>query len=190
MPTTNSTGSAGNCLQRRPEIRTLVSGGVLPQRSDQAGFRPGAERLNEELTGRVRVVNYSGSGIETTFTQGEDGALAALVPLLPASDERQLLLVGTLADAVEDRQMHLFQRMGIETIRSLPPRQSTDLPAVGAGTTVLLTQPFSRKLRACSATAAPRCSRPPSRWGPRESPLGWRLLLLPSICLMNGLLRC
>jgi light-independent protochlorophyllide reductase subunit N len=26
-----------------------------------------------------------------------------LVPLLPASDERQLLLVGTLADAVEDR---------------------------------------------------------------------------------------
>ena len=38
--------------------------------------------------------------------------------------------------------MHLFQRMGIETIRSLPPRQSTDLPAVGAGTTVLLTQPF------------------------------------------------
>ena len=42
-----------------------------------------AERLNDELVGRVRVVNYSGSGIETTFTQGEDGALAALVPLLP-----------------------------------------------------------------------------------------------------------
>ena len=90
----------------------------------------------------MRVVNYSGSGIETTFTQGEDGALAALTPLLPASDERQLLLVGTLADAVEDRLIHLFGRLGIETVRSFPPRQSTELPAVGPGTTVLLTQPF------------------------------------------------
>ena len=129
-------------LQRRPEIRTLFLVGSCPSEVIKLDLARAAERLNEELTGRVRVVNYSGSGIETTFTQGEDGALAALVPLLPASDERQLLLVGTLADAVEDRQMHLFQRMGIETIRSLPPRQSTDLPAVGAGTTVLLTQPF------------------------------------------------
>ena len=129
-------------LQRRPEIRSLLLVGSCPSEVIKLDLARAAERLNDELSGRVRVVNYSGSGIETTFTQGEDGALAALVPLLPASDERQLLLVGTLADAVEDRQMHLFQRRGIETIRSLPPRQSTDLPAVGPGTTVLLTQPF------------------------------------------------
>jgi light-independent protochlorophyllide reductase subunit N len=32
----------------------------------------------------VRVLNYSGSGIETTFTQGEDACLASLVPTLAA----------------------------------------------------------------------------------------------------------
>ena len=47
------------------------------------------------------------------------------LPLLPSSAERQLLLVGTLADAVEDRLIHLFGRLGIDRVRSLPPRQST-----------------------------------------------------------------
>ena len=129
-------------LQRRPEIRTLFLVGSCPSEVIKLDLARAAERLNEDLRGRVRVVNYSGSGIETTFTQGEDGALAALTPLLAASDERQLLLVGTLADAVEDRLIHLFGRLGIETVRSFPPRQSTELPAVGPGTTVLLTQPF------------------------------------------------
>ena len=133
---------ARELLQRRPEIRTLFLVGSCPSEVIKLDLARAAERLNEELRGRVQVVNYSGSGIETTFTQGEDGALAALVPLLPASDERQLLLVGTLADPVEDRLIHLFHQLGISSIRSLPPRQSTALPPVGAGTTVLLTQPY------------------------------------------------
>ena len=99
--------------------------------------------------------------------------------------------MGTLADAVEDRQMHLFQRMGIETIRSLPPRQSTDLPAVGAGTTVLLTQPFlTETARLLKRPRRHGAHVPPSPWGPRGVAAGWRLLLLPSICLMNGWLLC
>jgi len=138
-------------LARRPEIRTLFLVGSCPSEVIKLDLARASERLNEELEGRVRVVNYSGSGIETTFTQGEDGALSALVPMLPASDEQQLLLVGTLADAVEDRLITLFHRLGIKTIRSLPPRQSTDLPPVGKGTKVLLCQPFlgdtSRRLR-------------------------------------------
>jgi light-independent protochlorophyllide reductase subunit N len=138
-------------LARRPEIRTLFLVGSCPSEVIKLDLARASERLNEELEGRVRVVNYSGSGIETTFTQGEDGALSALVPMLPASDEQQLLLVGTLADAVEDRLITLFRRLGINTIRSLPPRQSTDLPPVGKGTKVLLCQPFlgdtSRRLR-------------------------------------------
>ena len=133
---------ARELLQRRPEIKTLFLVGSCPSEVIKLDLARAAERLNEEMQGRVRVVNYSGSGIETTFTQGEDGALAALVPLLPGSEERQLLLVGTLADAVEDRLIQLFHRLGISSIRSLPPRQSTELPAVGAGTTVLLTQPY------------------------------------------------
>ena len=147
---------ARELLQRRPEIRTLFLVGSCPSEVIKLDLARAAERLNDELQGRVRVVNYSGSGIETTFTQGEDGALAALVPLLPASDERQLLLVGTLADAVEDRLIHLFGRLGVDNVSSLPPRQSTALPPVGPGTTVLLTQPFltdtARLLRNRGAT--------------------------------------
>jgi light-independent protochlorophyllide reductase subunit N len=50
--------------------------------------------------------------------------------------------VGTLADAVEDRLVGLFQRLGIERVASLPPRRSTELPSVGPGTRLLLAQPF------------------------------------------------
>ena len=133
---------ARELLARRPEIRTLFLVGSCPSEVIKLDLARAAERLNEELQGRVRVVNYSGSGIETTFTEGEDGALSALVPFLPSTDKRQLLLAGTLADAVEDRLVHLFSRLGIETVCTLPPRQSTELPGVGPGTTVLLTQPF------------------------------------------------
>ena len=112
-------------LQRRPEIRTLFLVGSCPSEVIKLDLARAAERLSDELRGRVRVVNYSGSGIETTFTQGEDGALAALVPFLPSSDERQLLLVGTLADPVEDRLTHLFNTLDFNELKSLPPRPST-----------------------------------------------------------------
>ena len=128
-------------LQRRPEIRTLFLVGSCPSEVIKLDLSRAAERLTAQLAGRVRVLNYSGSGIETTFTQGEDNALQALLPLMPAKEESQLLIVGTLADAVEDRFVALFERLGIPTVRSLPPRRSTELPPVGPGTRVLLAQP-------------------------------------------------
>jgi light-independent protochlorophyllide reductase subunit N len=129
-------------LERRPEIRTLFLVGSCPSEVIKLDLAKAAERLSAQLLGRVRVLNYSGSGIETTFTQGEDNALMAMLPLMGSSDEEQLLIVGTLADAVEDRFRLLFERMGIPSVRSLPPRRSTDLPSVGKGTRVLLAQPF------------------------------------------------
>jgi light-independent protochlorophyllide reductase subunit N len=93
----------------------------------------------------VRVLSYSGSGIETTFTEGEDACLASLVPELPthAADAPQsLLVVGTLADIVEDQLRRLLTAMGIENLHFLPPRNSTQLPAVGPNTVFLLAQPF------------------------------------------------
>jgi light-independent protochlorophyllide reductase subunit N len=129
-------------LERRPEIRTLFLVGSCPSEVIKLDLARAAERLSERMAGRVRVLNYSGSGIETTFTQGEDQALLAMLPLMPASDEEQLLIVGTLADAVEDRFTALFERMGIARVRSLPPRRSTELPPVGPGTRLLLAQPF------------------------------------------------
>ena len=148
-------------LERRPEIRTLFLVGSCPSEVIKLDLAKAAERINRRLAGQVMVINYSGSGIETTFTQGEDQALTALVPLLPASDEPQLLLVGTLADMVEDRLIGLFQRLGIKVVRSLPPRRSTELPPVGRGTKVLLAQPFlSATARALQARGAELISAP------------------------------
>jgi light-independent protochlorophyllide reductase subunit N len=129
-------------LERRPEIRTLFLVGSCPSEVIKLDLAKAAERLNRAHAGRVTVLNYSGSGIETTFTQGEDGALQALIPLMPATDQQQLLIVGTLADAVEDRLVGLFHKLGIERVASLPPRRSSELPAVGPGTKLLLAQPF------------------------------------------------
>ncbi|MEB3202973.1 MAG: ferredoxin:protochlorophyllide reductase (ATP-dependent) subunit N [Synechococcus sp.] len=140
-------------LARRPEIRTLFLVGSCPSEVIKLDLAKAAERLNTQLAGRVMVLNYSGSGIETTFTQGEDQALLAMVPLMPASQVDQLMIVGTLADAVEDRLVQLFGRLGIPRITSLPPRHSTELPPVGSGTRVLLAQPF------LSATARALVSR-------------------------------
>jgi light-independent protochlorophyllide reductase subunit N len=140
-------------LERRPEIRTLFLVGSCPSEVIKLDLAKAADRLNTQLRGRVMVLNYSGSGIETTFTQGEDQALLAMVPLMPASDVDQLLIVGTLADAVEDRLVQLFGRLGIPVVTSLPPRRSTELPPIGPGTRVLLAQPF------LSATARALVSR-------------------------------
>ncbi len=131
-----------NLLKRRPEIRTLFLVGSCPSEVIKIDLSRAAERLNAQFNGQVTVLNYSGSGIETTFTQGEDGALKALVPLLPKSSENQLLLVGTLANAVEDRLKTIFKRLGLQKVESFPPRQSTELPAIGPGTKVLLAQPY------------------------------------------------
>ena len=142
-------------LARRPEIRTLFLVGSCPSEVIKLDLTKAAERLNRQLLGQVTVLNYSGSGIETTFTQGEDQALVAMTPLMPTSDEPQLLIAGTLADAVEDRLVDLFGRMGVAAVRSLPPRRSTELPPVGKGTKVLLAQPFlSATARALIARGA------------------------------------
>lgn len=148
-------------LARRPEIRTLFLVGSCPSEVIKLDLGKAAERLSTRLAGRVRVLNYTGSGIETTFTQGEDQALTAMAPLLPSSDEPQLLIAGTLADAVEDRLVELFGRMGVSTVRSLPPRRSTELPPVGKGTKLLLAQPFlSATARALVARGAELISSP------------------------------
>jgi light-independent protochlorophyllide reductase subunit N len=129
-------------LERRPEIRTLFLVGSCPSEVIKLDLAKAAERLGRQHAGRVMVLNYSGSGIETTFTQGEDGALQALIPLMPSTDQQQLLIAGTLADGVEDRLISLFHKLGIERVASLPPRRSSELPAVGPGTKLLLAQPF------------------------------------------------
>ncbi len=130
-------------LERRPDIGTLFLVGSCPSEVIKLDLAKAAERLNGRFMPRVRVLNYSGSGIETTFTQGEDNALKALVPVLPASTEKQLLVVGCLADVVEDQFGRIFDSLGIGPVRYLPARRAGDLPPVGPGTSLLLAQPFN-----------------------------------------------
>jgi light-independent protochlorophyllide reductase subunit N len=123
-----------------------------------------AARLSARVAPRVRVLSYSGSGIETTFTQGEDACLASLVPALPAEpagSPASLLVVGALADVVEDQFARLFADLGIAPVRFLPPRRSGDLPPVGPGTRYLLAQPFlSDTARALEERGATRLDAP------------------------------
>lgn len=129
-------------ISRRPEIKTLFLVGSCPSEVIKLDLATVAEKLNTRFLGQVRFVNYSGSGIETTFTQGEDGALKALLPLMESTDDEKLLLVGTIANNVEDRFKKIFNNIGITNVESFPPRQSTELPKIGKNTKVLLTQPY------------------------------------------------
>jgi hypothetical protein len=93
-------------LERRPEIRLLFLVGSCPSEVIKLDLSRAASRLSGQFSPRVRVLNYSGSGIETTFTQGEDACLASLVPVLgraSAEAPPSLLVVGALADVVEDQ---------------------------------------------------------------------------------------
>ena len=132
-------------LSRRPEIKTLFLVGSCPSEVIKLDLAKAAEKLGARHAGDVRILNYSGSGIETTFTQGEDACLASLVPEMPAAAPDaapELLLVGSLPDIVEDQFLRLFADLGIERVGVLPARKSGELPAVGTNTRFLLAQPF------------------------------------------------
>ena len=129
-------------LERRPDIKLLFLVGSCPSEVIKLDLSRAAERLSRSFTPRVRILNYSGSGIETTFTQGEDACLASLVPDMPHDDGRSLMVVGTLADVVEDQFRRLFEELGIGPVHFFPPRHAHELPAVGPKTTFLLAQPF------------------------------------------------
>ena len=129
-------------LARRPDIKQLFLVGSCPSEVIKLDLARAAERLSGMHAPHVRVYNYSGSGIETTFTQGEDACLAAMVPTLPQTTARELLLVGALPDVVEDQALSLLAAMGVGPVRMLPARRSADLPAVGSNTVFALVQPF------------------------------------------------
>jgi light-independent protochlorophyllide reductase subunit N len=98
--------------------------------------------MSAKYAPRVRVINFSGSGIETTFTEGEDACLAAMVPVLPETQSRQLLLAGALPDVVQDQMLGLLADMGIGDVTVLPAARADDPVAVGPNTVFALTQPF------------------------------------------------
>jgi len=128
-------------LERRPDIRQLFLVGSCPSEVIKLDLSRAAERLSVAHGPHVRVLSYSGSGIETTFTQGEDACLAAMVPVLPEARARELMVVGALPDVVEDQFRALFEALGIP-VTFLPARRRDGAPGVGPETRFLLAQPF------------------------------------------------
>jgi light-independent protochlorophyllide reductase subunit N len=151
-------------LERRPEIKLLFLVGSCPSEVIKLDLSRAASRLSGRYAPAVRVLNYSGSGIETTFTQGEDACLASLVPGLPctpAEEPAALLVVGTLADVVEDQFSRLFEQLGIGPVHFFPPRRAGAMPAVGVSTRMLLAQPFlADTARALEARGVTRLAAP------------------------------
>ncbi|MEM8876279.1 MAG: ferredoxin:protochlorophyllide reductase (ATP-dependent) subunit N [Pseudomonadota bacterium] len=132
-------------LERRPDIKLLFLVGSCPSEVIKLDLAKSAQRLSASLNPDVRVLNYSGSGIETTFTEGEDACLAALAADLapePEAAPKSLMVVGALADVVEDQFLRLFGALGIDNVSFLPARRDADMPAVGPNTRILLAQPF------------------------------------------------
>lgn len=131
-------------LTRRKDIKLLFLVGSCPSEVIKLDLSRAAERLSQRFMPDVRVLNYSGSGIETTFTQGEDTCLASLVPDLPPAQnlEPNLIVAGCLPDIVEDQFARIFDQLGIANVSFFPPRRANALPAVGPGTRILMAQPF------------------------------------------------
>ena len=135
----------GQLLERRPEIKSLFLVGSCPSEVIKLDLGKAAQRLGAKHAPNVRVLNYSGSGIETTFTQGEDACLEALVPEMPVLSESapaNLVVVGSLPDIVEDQFKRVFEKIGIPKFGFLPERAVSDLPGIGPNTRFLLAQPF------------------------------------------------
>jgi light-independent protochlorophyllide reductase subunit N len=135
---------AAQVIARRPEIKTIFLVSSCPSEVIKLDLANAAQRLAQKYDGRVRFVDYSGSGIETTFTQGEDSCLESLAAKLPADDSGApaLMVAGSLPDIVEDQFARLFEQLGIGPVHFFPARSSTGMPPVGPNTRVLLAQPF------------------------------------------------
>lgn len=132
-------------LARRPDIKLLFLVGSCPSEVIKLDLSRSALRLTLQHQPRVRVLNYSGSGIETTFTQGEDSCIEALIGAMeqaPDDSAPELLVVGALPDVVEGQFSRLFAALGIERVAFLPARSAGTQPRVGRTTRFMLAQPF------------------------------------------------
>ena len=135
-------------LEVRSGIKTLFLVGSCPSEVIKLDLGRAAEKLSEKYRkSGIKVLNYSGSGIETTFTEGEDQCLVAMCheildPSTSSENVCNLLIVGTLADIVEDQMARIFEKLGIQNVEFFPPKSSESKIRISAKTRFVLAQPF------------------------------------------------
>ena len=151
-------------LSRRPDIKMLFLVASCPSEVIKLDLKRAAQRQSRRHAPRTRILSYTGSGVETTFTQGEDACLTALIEEAPkeSADARpHLVVVGALAEVVEDQFARLFQDLGVGLTRFLPMRTASEIPPLGPQTRFLLAQPFlGDTSRALQARGAQRIAAP------------------------------
>lgn len=129
-------------LSRRTDIRRLFLVGSCPSEVIKLDLSKAAERLNAIHAPQTQVFNFSGSGIETTFTQGEDACLSTLADGLPQDNAHQLIIAGALPDVVQDQMLDLLSAIGLSDVKLLPQRTAQDNIGIGPNTHVAFVQPF------------------------------------------------
>lgn len=129
-------------LSRRTDIRRLFLVGSCPSEVIKLDLSKAAERLNAIHAPQTQVFNFSGSGIETTFTQGEDACLSTLADGLPQDNAHQLIIAGALPDVVQDQMLDLLSAIGLWDVKLLPQRTAQDNIGIGPNTHVAFVQPF------------------------------------------------
>ena len=150
-------------IARRSGINRLFLVGSCPSEVIKLDLETAAAKLQVKHENRVRISAFSGSGIETTFTQGEDQCLTSTIAELPAleASKENLIVLGTVSDIVEDQFRRLFDELDIKDVHFYPGRKAGDLPAVGKGTRVIAAQPFvGETARALIARGANLISAP------------------------------
>ena len=168
-------------LERRPDIRRLFLVGSCPSEVIKLDLANAAARLQGVHNNRLRISAFSGSGIETTFTQGEDQCLASMVPDLPEAPDmsQRLIVVGTLADIVEEQFRRHFAQLGINEVDFFPAARADDFPPWGRAPASFSRSPISAyglgvakaRRKIGGGTLPPRWrarsagSRLPPRWG-------------------------
>ena len=128
-------------LLRRPDIKRLFLVGSCPSEVIKIDLATMAKKLSKKYHPAVNVVNFSGSGIETTFTQGEDACLEAVIRDLPNDDKIQLAVLGALPDVVQDQMLRLLTDMGIEDVLVLPEQTAGSSAGIGKNTQFICAQP-------------------------------------------------
>ena len=152
-------------LSRRPDINQLFLVGSCPSEVIKLDLSRAAERLTKIYAPKVRVLNFTGSGIETTFTQGEDTCIASMVPILEKNDKEQLIIVGALPDVVEDQFLSILDSIGIQNVSTLPCKSRDQTPYIGKNTKFILAQPFLNETYEELIKAGAKCIHAPFPFG-------------------------
>ena len=159
-------------LARRPDIKLLFLVGSCPSEVIKLDLSRAAQRLSQSFAPKVRVLNYSGSGIETTFTQGEDACLAVArarpAAPRPTAPRRRCWSSARWPTSSRTSSRRLFDEMGIGPV-ALPAAAPRRRSAAGRARTraTCWRSPSSPTRRARSRSAArsasPRRSRSASK---------------------------